>query len=99
MWGGMHTLDVGSRSQWNISCVAPLSSILAATRPPAFRSWYDATRNVPLWPFGHGHSYTTFSYSGVTVTGAVSPTTNATVTMTLTNTGKVAGAEVVQICE
>ena len=52
--------------------------------------YYD-TANVPVrYPFGHGLSYTTFAYSGL------SASTDA-VTFTLTNTGSIAGAEVAQV--
>jgi beta-glucosidase len=51
----------------------------------------------PLWPFGYGLSYTTFSYSNLTLPDA---TINAgdplDASVTVTNTGKVAGDEVVQ---
>ncbi|MFD7659541.1 beta-glucosidase [Actinosynnema sp. NPDC059797] len=43
----------------------------------------------PLFPFGHGLSYTTFEYSGLSYDGAA--------TVSVTNTGAVAGAEVVQL--
>lgn len=61
--------------------------------------WYDAQNTNPLWPFGHGLSYTTFKYSNLAVTGTVSrvANTNATVTARLTNAGAVAGAEVAQL--
>jgi beta-glucosidase len=42
-------------------------------------------------------SYTTFGYTGLSVTGTVSPTVSATVTFTLANTGSVDGAEVAQL--
>ena len=52
----------------------------------------------PLWPFGYGLSYTTFSYSDLNVPEA---TINAgdplNASVTVTNTGKVAGDEVVQL--
>jgi beta-glucosidase len=52
----------------------------------------------PLWPFGYGLSYTTFSYSNLTLPDApihAGEPLNASVTVT--NTGKVAGDEVVQL--
>jgi len=54
---------------------------------------------TPLFPFGYGLSYTTFSSSnGAVVNNLSSATTpNFQVTFTLTNTGSVAGAEVAQV--
>ncbi len=59
--------------------------------------WYDAKGLTPLFPFGFGLSYTTFAFSNLSVTpGTLSSTDNATVTVDVTNTGSVAGAETVQ---
>jgi beta-glucosidase len=57
--------------------------------------WYDAKNVAPLFPFGYGLSYTTFSFSNLHV-GAMSGN-QATVTATVTNTGSRAGAEVAQL--
>ena len=59
---------------------------------------YDATRADVDHPFGHGLSYTTFAYSGLTVTAnAVDDDIALQVRLQLTNTGARAGAEVVQV--
>lgn len=52
----------------------------------------------PLWPFGYGLSYTTFKYTRLTgPTAPVSAGDPVDVSATVTNTGKVAGDEVVQL--
>ena len=51
--------------------------------------WHDHKQIEPLFPFGCGKSYTTFEYGAVSVT-------NKKVCVTVTNTGKVRGKEVVQ---
>lgn len=55
---------------------------------------FDRDKLAPLFPFGFGLSYTTFDYSAMTarVSGD-----KVTVSVKVTNTGKVAGREVVQI--
>jgi beta-glucosidase len=61
---------------------------------------YDKANQDVAFPFGFGLSYTTFDLSDLTVTTAGSvaaDTLTATVTVTIANTGLVAGAEVVQI--
>jgi len=55
--------------------------------------YYDTYNVEPQFAFGHGLSYTTFKYSGISVL----PGKTATVKLTVKNTGSVAGAEVVQL--
>jgi beta-glucosidase len=55
--------------------------------------WYDAKQKPVLFPFGYGLSYTTFDYSGLTVT----PGQNVEVSFTLANTGGRNGAEVAEV--
>lgn len=52
--------------------------------------YYDAAEKPVRYPFGHGLSYTTFTYSDLHVDGR-------TVSVRVTNSGKVRGAEVVQL--
>jgi beta-glucosidase len=71
-----------------------------------FMSRYVDEENSALFPFGWGLSYTRFSYSQPTITGAVVPVKQvlamrdgpvATVGVDVKNTGSVAGTEVVQL--
>jgi beta-glucosidase len=56
--------------------------------------WYDTKKIEPLYSFGYGLSYTSFQYSGIHV---VRGKQSAQVSFTLKNTGKISGAEVVQL--
>jgi beta-glucosidase len=60
--------------------------------------YYDTKKMEVLFPFGHGLSYTTFAYSNLQV-NRTSMTDNDTVTVSvdITNTGAVAGKEIVQL--
>lgn len=54
--------------------------------------------NGALYPFGYGLSYTTFEYSDIQISPKViTPNETATVTLKVTNTGDMAGDEVVQL--
>ncbi len=66
-------------------------------KPSARRGYvFDTTR--PLFPFGYGLSYTTFAYANLRVAAArIRPTEKTTVSVDVTNTGKRAGDEVVQL--
>jgi beta-glucosidase len=60
--------------------------------------WYDARRIEPLFPFGHGLSYTTFAYSDLAVAQvAAADGPVLTVSLRLKNTGARTGSEVVQV--
>ncbi|HEY9666771.1 MAG TPA: glycoside hydrolase family 3 C-terminal domain-containing protein [Coleofasciculaceae cyanobacterium] len=60
--------------------------------------WYDAREIEPLFPFGHGLSYTTFDYSGLNVDKPTFKDTDTlTVSLRVKNTGSRAGQEVVQL--
>jgi beta-glucosidase len=66
-------------------------------KPTARRGYlFESAR--PLFPFGHGLSYTTFSYSAPTVAPArIPPDGRGSVSVEVTNTGARAGDEVVQL--
>ncbi len=59
--------------------------------------YYDKKNVTPLFPFGHGLSYTTFEYSELRVSPQVKKGEAVKVSLTVKNTGKVAGKEVVQL--
>jgi beta-glucosidase len=65
---------------------------------PSGRRGYVFANKDPLFPFGFGLSYTTFSYSTPSISPAqITPDGKATVSVTVTNTGKRAGDEIVQL--
>ena len=59
--------------------------------------YYDKRAIEPLFPFGFGLSYTTFEYSQLQVAEKVKSGEPVSVAVTVKNTGKVAGQEVVQL--
>ena len=67
-------------------------------RKPTAKRGYLYANKEPLFPFGFGLSYTTFEYSNLKVSPEkMGATGQAKVTVTVTNTGKRAGDEVVQL--
>lgn len=63
-----------------------------------FRSNYLDVDNEPLYPFGYGLSYTDFQYSDIALsTPTLGKDGSVTAVVTVTNTGKYDGAEVVQL--
>ena len=66
-------------------------------RPTSFRSYLDLTRE-PLWSFGFGLSYTTFTLADLNVVSpTIGPAGRTDVSVRVTNTGSRAGDEVVQL--
>jgi beta-glucosidase len=63
-----------------------------------FRSNYLDVSNDPLYPFGFGLSYTTFRYGDIKMSASsLKPGQSLKATVTVTNSGKVEGKEVVQL--
>jgi beta-glucosidase len=60
--------------------------------------YYDKKKITPLFPFGYGLSYTTFDYSNLVLNKQeIKDDETLIVSVDVTNTGKVAGQEVVQL--
>jgi beta-glucosidase len=60
--------------------------------------YYDAKKMPVLFPFGYGLSYTTFAYSNAKVSKkSFKDTDGVTVSVDITNTGNMAGKEIVQL--
>ena len=70
-------------------------------KPSAQRSgWIDATLpggNGVLWQFGHGLSFSNFSYSDAVIPKSVSKTGTLEISVKVSNTGKMDGEEVAQL--
>ena len=63
-----------------------------------YTSKYLDSSNEPLYPFGYGLSYTTFAYADLTLSQEeITMDEDLTVSVTVSNTGKRAGEEVVQL--
>ncbi|PYP08633.1 MAG: glycosyl hydrolase, partial [Gemmatimonadetes bacterium] len=68
------------------------------TGPDKYTSKYTDLPVTPLFPFGHGLSYTTFSYSDLRLSSPrITPAGTESVSVTVTNTGSREGVEVVQL--
>jgi beta-glucosidase len=66
-------------------------------KPSSLHRYVDE-KDTPLFPFGHGLSYTHFEYNGLKVMPATIPAGgSADVGVTVSNTGAVAGEEVAQL--
>jgi len=65
---------------------------------PKYKSKYLDCPNDPLYPFGYGLSYTDFEYSDISLSSSeMRPGDTLTASVTVTNAGKLAGEEVVQL--
>ncbi len=60
--------------------------------------YYDKKKIAPMFPFGYGLSYTTFEYTGLSVSKAeITDSETLAVTVTVRNSGARAGKEIVQL--
>jgi beta-glucosidase len=81
----------------------PVTFYKSVTQLPPFEDYRMAGRTYryfegePLFPFGHGLSYTRFAYRKLEVPRQVTAGENVAVKITITNAGKIAGDEVVQL--
>ncbi|QNP52240.1 glycoside hydrolase family 3 C-terminal domain-containing protein [Hymenobacter qilianensis] len=81
----------------------PVTFYKSEKQLPAFDNYdmegrtYRYFRDTPLYPFGHGLSYTTFKYSALKMPPSAPTGQPVTVSVEVQNTGKRAGDEVVQL--
>jgi beta-glucosidase len=87
------TLDADSEGWKRIAAGLPVFQITYDEGVKVGYKWYDAEHKPVLFPFGHGLSYTTYSYSNLMVLPGKKPR----VSFTVTNTGNRAGAEVAEV--
>lgn len=72
--------------------------LIVNDKPMVFWTHYSDVSNAPLYPFGHGLSYTSFKYDNLNVNGdSFNIDDDVKVSVNLTNTGKIKGKEVVQL--
>jgi beta-glucosidase len=81
----------------------PVTYYKSIDQIPAFEN-YDMTGKTyrfftkePLYPFGYGLSYTSFTYSNLSIPEKATAGDNLNVKVTVTNSGKVAGEEVIEL--
>lgn len=100
--GGSAVADV-LFGDYNPAGRLPMTYYSSVEQLPPFDE-YDMTNRTyryfngtPLWPFGYGLSYTSFDYADLAVREKVVAGSEVTVSVTVTNTGEMAGDEVVQL--
>jgi len=81
----------------------PVTYYRSVKQLPAFENYDMAGRTYryfeekPLYPFGYGLSYTTFSYSNLDIVSEIEAGDPISIGVTVTNTGDLEGDEVVQL--
>jgi beta-glucosidase len=81
----------------------PVTYYKSIDQIPAFEDYnmtgktYRYFTQEPLYPFGYGLSYTTFSYTNLSIPEKAVAGEKVKISVTVTNTGKVTGDEVVQL--
>jgi len=81
----------------------PVTYYKSIDQIPAFENYdmagktYRFFTGEPLYPFGYGLSYTNFTYSNLSIPEKAVTGENVTVKVTVTNSGKIAGDEVIQL--
>ena len=102
--GGTAIADV-STGKYNPGGRLPFSWVKSIGQNPMYYSVKPSGRNYsyvendgkPLYPFGYGLSYTTFEYGNFEMPEALDKDNALKLSVTVTNTGKVAGDEVMQV--
>lgn len=102
--GGTAIADVLT-GKYNPGGRLPFSWVKSIGQNPMYYSVKPSGRNYsyvendgkPLYPFGYGLSYTTFEYSNFEMPEALDKDNALKLSVTVTNTGKVTGDEVVQV--
>jgi beta-glucosidase len=88
---------------YNPSGRLPVTFYRSANDLPSFKEYnvvgqtYRYFKGEPLYSFGYGLSYTTFEYSDLTVVGSPKAGYPVTLSVTVKNSGKMKGDEVVQV--
>ena len=90
-------VNPAGRLPWSVPRTSGAVPAYYNHKPTAERPYLFETPG-PLWAFGHGQSYTTFRYEPIKLQPArIAPDGQTTVSVNVTNTGKRAGDEVVQL--
>ncbi len=100
--GGAAVADV-LFGDYNPAGRLPVTFYKSTSQLPNFEDYsmenrtYKFFKGEPLFPFGHGLSYTTFAYSNLKIPESIDAGEHIKFSVEVENTGKVAGDEVVQV--